>query len=195
LRFISFFFSSVLLLCTPALAERAQFPVHFSQSVALTDGMGTCSGVVIKPGYVLTAAHCPHKYGAMVTIAGEIEPFDVVFSGTPGTATDFAILKGDTHGLRGIPYLKKTPSFPLPAYYISRRSGHQALIPVVVTRRGEAGLVMTSATLPGDSGAPLMTGDGDLIGVVWGMYAGKLPFQEGYAVAIETIAPVLDSLK
>lgn len=194
--FFSLFFISSLAF---GWNQRVYFPVDIPQSVQVevSDG-GICSGSVIKDGYILTAAHCAKSRHEYVEIAGTVERFRLVYKGRPASGTDFAIYKGDTHGIEPLQLCRHLPEMPFGVLYISRRI-KEVLIPAFAVKtiskfqlapEIEKSLVLLGDVLPGDSGAPIVGPDGQVVGIVWG--GPSVNHEVIFATSCEVIAPVLD---
>lgn len=193
------FFCSVISLpkTPPPLIEAAdKQPIVNAAVVRVND---ICSGVIVSPNYVVTAAHCiKNPLVAYIKFFDHSRKvFKVKYIGTPASPRDFAILYGDTKSLPSIPLSSRIPHFleKLTHYGYNNHPNQWATpgmyLHYMCTSQG-CEYYIACKVVPGDSGGAIVS---DMTGEVVGIaYASYWPAHIGVAVMVpsEMIIEALD---
>lgn len=149
--------------------------------IVAEDGKGTCSGVILQTGLVLTAQHC---YGTSLTIAGH-------------NATVLAQSKDNDLMLLRVQTAEFPPlivaAMPFPGdgvYVVGHYSGWENLLSigkVMAVRDGDVWSSVISA--PGFSGSALYNDAGELQGINTQLRGWKDEFGVGHELYAFTIGP------
>lgn len=192
-----------LTLCIALNLHAAKFPTIDPSVVSVVGMLGSCTGVVLKPGYVVTAAHCVefdevydigfydgvHRPGYRVKL-GKDEDWAVIRTHThvpPARTSTIPLAFGDIiyhvrHNMRDGVMLRANGVF------LSLRCENPE--PVVVA---QCLLYSAMDIIPGDSGGPVFNENGEVIGIMSMSYWPiKAPLS--MAVPIENVVVYLDSL-
>lgn len=181
--------AAALALMPPVSPARKDIPVpdrtfiysDVDSVVYIESDRGACSGTVIESPYtkealVLTAAHCVMGVSYVGARFEEANgkyfwsKLTVVYVGEPGSRTDIALLRGDTHGADPIKLADKFPAFPVPGHFFGYAgSDTEMMMPCfLMDDLGPYGMVGLGEVRSGDSGGGVTGKNGRLIGVVWG---------------------------
>ncbi|MDP9386504.1 MAG: trypsin-like peptidase domain-containing protein, partial [Actinomycetota bacterium] len=183
----------------------------FDLTPAPVQGAGT--GMILSTdGDILTNAHVVRGATSIkVTLHDEREPRDADLVGTEPDA-DLAIIRlRDTSGLEGRPVklgssqaVKVGDDVVAIGNALALPGGPTVTVGIVsaVERSIDAGgsqltsLIQTDAAInPGNSGGPLVNSEGEVIGINTAVAQRDVAQNIGFAIAIDTVKPMLDRLR
>jgi S1-C subfamily serine protease len=143
---------------------------------------GTCSGVVIAKGLILTAGHCVAASNLSITVNNRHASLERY-----NTILDLAVLKFRPKLEDPMPMAEKNPALGTEIAAAGFLLGAQELhlqFGRVSAYDGEGRMKVNVQVLPGDSGGPMLNKEGHLIGMTIAYYEGS---SIAVAVPIETI--------
>lgn len=164
------FLSTVAIVCNLyGGAHRCESNVKIPQVVHVQIGNWQCTGFVAKAGYVVTANHCfAGQASAKVTFYdGSVETFVVKAHGDQ-YGEDYAILQGRTGGITPFQLSFAPPKDKTKCHivgYTGTPSQHLTYCEVVGGRTYYGLYSMFAEVLPGDSGSPVISDNGEVIGI------------------------------
>lgn len=185
----------------PAIPQRTELPFNHPSVVKLESGSGICTGWVVAPGKVVTAAHCAHDGEVTNFVAtfadGHEADFTLKKVGTTLTSQDVALLVGDTADAPTLLIAERPTQFPSTCFIVGYGGGESEHISPCVAESFDSDgmgdiLVMSAQAIGGDSGGPVLGAGGEVIGVVFaGRKNPRGNLDEAIAVASWTLRAFL----
>lgn len=175
-----------------AHAEEMPYPERIGIELAaapsivrvLPNSGGRCSGFVVAPNRIMTAAHCsngPEDVGQVQFSDGQLVPYKILVQGSSATTSDVEVLSADTQNR---PPIQAAASDSLPGLvlFLSARESKPTAFPAFITeleteQPSLLSQIMGAAqkeglghgygqVIPGDSGSAIVNARGELCGVV-----------------------------
>jgi len=136
-----------------------------------------CSGAIIQEGLIVTAAHCVQDRGRIGVTFYDFQfgDFELIYIGELGGPEDYALLRGNTRGLKALPLTNAEPNFLAGImHYGYSGSIHQWLTAGLYLgyfcNPRQCETYLSVRTIPGDSGGVVVNLNNEVIGIVYSSY-------------------------
>ncbi len=167
---------------TPARAAENQIPMVVRSTVVIDTADGTGAGFFIAKNKVLTAAHVVAGSKTVTVRLGQVSTLGTVEQSDPGRDLAVIVVTIDAAPLM---FVTETPDAGSSAFAVGNPLGGGITVSrgVISGTRlvdGQTDVQTDAAVNPGNSGGPLVTADGKVIGVV----VSKIRDAAGIALAV-----------